>query len=115
MRFQGFTLGSVRIDGITYEHDVVIDRGQVSKRKKKPSKKFRAEIGHTPLSLAEKIPWKCRRLVVGTGIGALPVMEELRREAARRNIELLILPTVRAIQVLERDSTETNAVLHVTC
>ena len=115
MRFEGFTFGSVRIDGVTYEHDVVIDRGQVRKRKKKPSKKFRAEFGHTPLSLAEKIPWKCRRLVVGTGTGALPVMEELRREAARRNIELLILPTVRAIQVLERDSTETNAVLHVTC
>ena len=72
MRFEGFTFGSVRIDGITYEHDVVIDRGQVSKRKKKPSKKFRAEFGHTPLSLAEKIPWKCRRLVVGTGTGALP-------------------------------------------
>ena len=115
MRFEDFTFGSIRIDGVTYEHDVVIDRGQVRKRKKKPSKKFRAEFGHTPLSLAEKIPWKCRRLVVGTGTGTLPVMEELRREAARRNIELLILPTVRAIQVLERDSTETNAVLHVTC
>jgi hypothetical protein len=115
MRFEDFTFGSIRIDGVTYEHDVVIDRGQVCKRKKKPSKKFRAEFGHTPLSLVEKIPWKCRRLVVGTGTGALPVMEELRREAARRNIELLILPTVRAIQVLERDSTETNAVLHVTC
>ena len=115
MRFDDFTFGSVCIDGVTYEHDVVIDRGQVRKRKKKPSKKFRAEFGHTPLSLAEKIPWKCRRLVVGTGTGALPVMEELKREATRRNIELLILPTVRAIQVLERDSTETNAVLHVTC
>ena len=115
MRFEGFTFGSVRIDGVTYEHDVVIDRGQVRKRKKKPSKKFRAEFGHTPLSLAEKIPWKCRRLVVGTGTGALPVMEELKREAKRRNIELLILPTVRTIQVLERDSAETNAVLHVTC
>ena len=115
MRFEGFTFGSVRIDGVTYEHDVVIDRGQVRKRKKKPSKKFRAEFGHTPLSLAEKIPWKCRRLVVGTGAGALPVMDQLKREAKRRNIELLILPTVRAIRVLERDSTETNAVLHVTC
>ena len=115
MRFEGFTFGSVRIDGVTYEHDVVIDRGQVRKRKKKPSKKFRAEFGHTPLSLAEKIPWKCRRLVVGTGTGALPVMEELKREAKRRNIELLILPTVRAIRVLEGDSAETNAVLHVTC
>jgi hypothetical protein len=58
---------------------------------------------------------KCRRLVVGTGTGALPVMEDLMREAKRRNIELLIVPTVRAIQVLERDSTQTNAVLHVTC
>jgi hypothetical protein len=115
MRFDDFTFGSVCIDGVTYEHDVVIDRGQVSKRKKKLSKKFRGEFGHTPLSLEEKIPWKCRRLVVGTGTGALPVMEELKREAKRRKIELLILPTVRAIQVLERDSTETNAVLHVTC
>jgi len=43
------------------------------------------------------------------------VMEELKHEAKRRKIELLILPTVRAIQVLERDSAETNAVLHVTC
>jgi hypothetical protein len=67
MRFEDFTFGSIRIDGVTYEHDVVIDRGQVRKRKKKPSKKFRAEFGHTPLSLAEKIPWKCRCLVVGTG------------------------------------------------
>ena len=115
MRFDDFTFGSICIDGVTYEHDVVIDRGQVSKRKKKLSKQFRGEFGHTPLSLEEKIPWKCRRLVVGTGTGALPVMEELKHEAKRRKIELLILPTVRAIQVLERDSTETNAVLHVTC
>src|SRR5215469_13586448 len=102
MRFDDFTFGSICIDGVTYEHDVVIDRGQVSKRKKKLSKQFRGEFGHTPLSLEEKIPWKCRRLVVGTGTGALPVMEELKREAKRRKIELLILPTVRAIQVLER-------------
>ena len=67
MRFEDFTFGSIRIDGVTYEHDVVIDRGWVRKRKKKPSKKYRAEFGHTPLSLEEKIPWQCRRLVVGTG------------------------------------------------
>ena len=115
MRFEAFTFGSIRIDGVTYEHDVVIDRGQVRKRKKKPSKKFRDEFGHTPLSLEEKIPWQCRRLVVGTGTGALPVMEELKREAKRRRIELLIVPTIKAIEVLERDATETNAVLHVTC
>src|SRR5262245_59665562 len=115
MRFEHFVFGSIRIDGVTYEHDVVIDHGEVRKRKKKPSKKFRGEFGHTPLSLEEKIPWKCRRLVVGTGTGALPVMQEVKREAKRRNIELLILPTVQAIEVLERDPADTNAVLHVTC
>jgi hypothetical protein len=41
MRFEAFSFGSIRIDGVTYEHDVVIDHGRVRKRKKKPSKKFR--------------------------------------------------------------------------
>jgi hypothetical protein len=45
MRFQKFSFGAIQIDGVTYEHDVVIDRGDVRKRKKKPSKKFRAEFG----------------------------------------------------------------------
>jgi hypothetical protein len=115
MRFEEFTFGSIRIDGVTYEHDVVIDRGWVRKRKKKPSKKFRFQFGHTPLSLEEKIPWQCGRLVVGTGTGALPVMQAVKREAKRRKIDLLILPTVQAIEVLERNSADTNAVLHVTC
>ena len=62
MRFEAFSFGSIRINGVTYEHDVLIDRGEVHKRKKKPSKKFRADFGHTPVSVEEKIPWKCRRL-----------------------------------------------------
>ena len=52
-RFEAFSFGSIRIDGVTYEHDVLIDRGQVRKRKKKPSKKFREAFGHTPLSAEE--------------------------------------------------------------
>src|SRR5229473_4994344 len=54
MRFEKFSFGSIRIDGVTHEHDVVIDRGTVRKRKKKPSKKFRDAFGHTPL------PWRKR-------------------------------------------------------
>jgi len=88
MRFERVSFGSIRIDETTYEHDVVIDRGRVRRRKKKPSKQFRGEFGHTPLSIEEKIPWKCRRLVVGTGTGALPVMEEVKREARSRKIKL---------------------------
>jgi len=115
VRFEGFSFGSIRIDGVSYDHDVVIDRGEVSKRKKKASKKFRESFGHTPLSLEENIPWKCCRLVLGTGTGALPVMEEVKAEAKRRKIELLILPTAEAIEILKQKAEGTNAILHVTC
>jgi hypothetical protein len=115
IRFDAFAFGSIRIDGITYEHDVVIEQEEVRKRKKKPSKKYRGEFGHTPLSAEEEIPWTCRRLVIGTGTGALPVMDEVKREAARRRIKLLILPTVEAIEELNKHPRNTNAILHVTC
>ena len=114
-RFEAFSFGSIRIDGVTYEHDVLIDRGQVCKRKKKPSKKFREAFGHTPLSAKEEIPWKCRRLVIGTGTGALPVMDEVKKEAERRHVQLLMLPTAKAIEELRANPEDTNAILHVTC
>ena len=114
-RFDAFSFGSIRIDGVTYEHDVLIESGQVRKRKKKPSKRFREVFGHTPLSAEEKIPWRCRRLIVGTGTGALPVMEEVKKEAKRRHVQLLILPTAKAIEELRKNPEDTNAILHITC
>lgn len=99
-----------------YEHDVVLDRGTIRPRKKKPSKPFRDAFGHTPLSTEEQIPWKCRRLVIGTGMhGALPIMNDVKREAARRDVDLVILPTAEAIKALRKRSKKTNAILHVTC
>ena len=116
MHFGNFSFGSLQIDGSTYEHDVVIDRGEISKRKKKVSKQYRDEFGHTPLSVEETIPWKCRQLVIGTGAyGRLPVMQEVRLEAERRKIKLLVLPTIEAIERLNQDPKDTNAILHVTC
>jgi hypothetical protein len=115
MVFDKFSFGSICINGMLYDHDVVIDRGKVRKRDKKPSKKFRDDFGHTPLSIEEEIPWKCSRLVIGTGGGALPVMKEVKREARQREIELIIVPTEQAIQVLKDGSQDTNAILHVTC
>src|SRR5271166_1688567 len=113
MRFEEFSFGSIRIDGVSYGHDVVIDRGEIRKRKKKASKKFREAFGHTPLSLEEGIPWRCHCLVVGTGTGALPVMKEVQVEAKRRKVELVIVPTEQAIELLKQKPSHTNAVLHV--
>jgi len=53
--------------------------------------------------------------VIGTGTGALPVMDEVKQEAKRRKIKLVILPTKKAIQELKKEPSETNAILHVTC
>jgi hypothetical protein len=116
MKIQKFTFGSIQIDGVRFEYDVVIEGGRVRKRKKKASKRFRESFGHTPLSADEDIPWTCRQLVIGTGAyGALPVMNDVKHEAVRRGVELVILPTPAAIEVLKDASEQTNAILHVTC
>jgi hypothetical protein len=116
VRFDSYSFGAISIDGTTYEHDVIINRGSISKRKKKKSKPFRDASGHTPLSAEEPIPWKCRRLVVGTGAdGKLPIMDEVIREAARRRVDLVALPTGEAVDLLRRSPEGTNALLHVTC
>lgn len=115
MHFEAFSFGSVCIDGVTYQHDVVIDRGEVRKRKKKPSRQFREAFGHTPLSAREDIPWNCSQLVIGTGTGALPVMEDVKREARHRHVDLVILPTAEAIARLEAHPRGANAILHLTC
>ena len=116
MRFDSYSFGAITIDGVTYEHDVVIDHGSISKRSKKGSKPYRDRFGHTPLSAKEDIPWTCERLVIGTGAsGSLPVMDDVLREAERRGVEVVVTPTKQAMDLLSKDPKETNAVLHVTC
>ena len=34
MRFTGYPFGSIRMDGVTYDHDLIIDHGKIRKRKK---------------------------------------------------------------------------------
>src|ERR1700686_4884277 len=48
MDFGKFHFGRIEIDGVIYERDVVIDRGRIRKRKKKPSKKIPREVRTYP-------------------------------------------------------------------
>jgi hypothetical protein len=34
VQFQEYFFGSIRIDGVTYDHDLIVDRGRIRKRKK---------------------------------------------------------------------------------
>ena len=117
MKAQLVKFGSIEIDGRTYDHDVVIEQGEVRKRVKKPSKPHRAQYGHTPLSADEEIPWGGSRLIIGTGAyGSLPIMPALNQEADRRGVELVASPTADACGLIaDLDRRDVNAILHVTC
>ena len=109
-------VSSVEIDGRKYTRDVILDQGQAAQTEEKPSREFREEFGHTPVSLKEEIPWKCKHLAVGTGmLGHLPVMDEVKAEAHQRGVELVLGPTPGAVQMLRDNPDDTNAILHVTC
>ena len=117
MKAKLISFGVIEIDGERFEHDVVIERGKVTKRKKGPSKPFRDEYGHTPLSAQEAIPWSGRRLIIGTGFyGDLPLTPEVYQEARRRRVELIAEPTEDACKLLTGlDDDQIFAILHVTC
>ena len=115
-RLVGF--GELEIDGKRYNHDVVIEAGQVRKRKKKASRARRGEYGHTPLTAAEDLPWGGTRLIIGTGAyGALPITPDVKEEADRREVEIVAQPTEEACGLICQieDDGDINAVLHITC
>lgn len=112
--YPGF--GSIVVEGEQFDSDVVIEEGSVRRRRKGPSKAYRSQYGHTPLSADEEIPWSGGRLIVGTGAsGRLPLTPELVAEAEARGVELIALPTAEACEVLRSTDGPTNAILHVTC
>jgi hypothetical protein len=110
--------GVIKVDGKTYEKDIVIENGKVKKRKKGKSKDLKAKYGHTPLTSLEKtIPWDCQTLVIGTGkYGRLPVVDEFKAEAKKRGVKLVILKTAEAVKYyLDNFGPGINAIFHITC
>ena len=109
--------GSIEVEGLRYEHDIVIDGGTVRQRKKKPSKPYRSEFGHTPLSADEELPWRGSQLIIGTGAyGSLPITPDVNEAADRRGVTLIAVPTREACQLIsDLDADQVHAVLHVTC
>jgi hypothetical protein len=42
-------------------------------------------------------------------------MQEVRDEARRREVDLVVVPTAEAVGVLTKAAAHTNAILHLTC
>ena len=117
MQARWIAFGEIEVEGERYTHDVVIDAGVVRKRVKKPSKAYRDQFGHTPLSVKEDIPWGGALLIVGTGgSGSLPIMPGVWKEAKQRGVELVAAPTEEALRLLgDLAAKDVFAVVHVTC
>jgi len=117
MKIRMQTFGEIEVEGERYDCDLVIEQGRIGKRRKGPSKAFRARFGHTPLSAQEAIPWHSKQLYVGTGMhGALPIMSEVYAAAEEKGIEVIARPTPELCAVLQTlEPKKINAVLHVTC
>lgn len=117
LKLEGLSFGQLTVNGRAYDRDVVIAADQVRERRKGPSRVERDRYGHTPLTLREEIPWDCEVLVIGTGMdGQLPVADEVKEEAKRRGVKLILLRTPQAVEHLrENHRPGVNAILHITC
>jgi hypothetical protein len=110
--------GEVVIDGEKYEKDLVINTdGTITKRKKKMSKKFKPDYGHTPLSekeldiLEEQKP---EVVYIGTGYdGALPITP--KAQTILKNYPTIVGPTPEIIPKLAADKRKLVAIIHLTC
>ncbi len=109
--------GRIIVAGVEYDHDVIIESGEVSARSKRPSKALRARYGHTPLSEAEVIPWSHPRLIIGSGYsGRLPITPGVHDAARANGVGIEVMPTAEACAVLRQlGPSDCNAILHVTC
>ena len=110
--------GWVEIDGIRYDHDVIMhtDRS-VTKRSKKKSKKFKNLFGHTPLSdhdLRFLDNDQAHIIYIGTGqYGDLPITTEAHTILSKK--EVIIRPTPDILNLLEDEQRPFAAVIHVSC
>ena len=110
--------GWIEAGDTRYEHDIVIHTdGTVSKRKKKLSKPYAGEYGHTPLSAEELAFLKKERpkvVYIGTGqYGDLPLTPDAA--ALLERYKTVVRPTPELLPLLEKEDRKYAAVLHVTC
>lgn len=117
MKIRLVSFGELEIDGKHYTNDVVIEEGRIRKRKKRPSKDYRDQYKHTPLSSLEDIPWHGDTLFIGTGkYGSLPIMPSVYDEAKKRGVDVVAMPTDELCRLLNNyASKKVNAIIHITC
>jgi hypothetical protein len=110
--------GWVEIDGVRYDHDVIVHRNRsVEKRSKKKSRKCRGSFRHTPLADSE-IGFLHKEnpeiVYIGTGqFDDLPITLDALKILAK--FRAIIRPTPEIMNFLADEHRPFAAVLHVKC
>ncbi|UUX92887.1 hypothetical protein [Methanoplanus endosymbiosus] len=110
--------GWIRINGETFEYDIVIHTdGSITRRNRKGSKKLKGIYGHTPLTSDELEFLREERpevVYVGTGQnGALPITPDAEEILA--DYRAVIGTTPEIIPEIKVETRKYSAIIHVTC
>lgn len=120
MKIGSTEFGSITINGTTYSHDILIHlSGEVTKRKKKLSKKYYGTSHIISLEEAEFIYEKgCKTLVVGAGqYGNVTLSPEAAEFFEHHDCRVILQPTPEAIDTYNKTGDKAKAIglFHVTC
>jgi len=110
--------GSITIEGEMYEHDVIIRlNSDVEKRKKKLSKAIYGTSHIISLDEAKYVYEKgTQRLILGTGqFGNVRLSEGAADYFKRKNCDVELLPTPKAIRAWNDAEGAVIGLFHVTC
>jgi hypothetical protein len=120
MKIDSTEFGSITINGTTYAHDILIRlSGEVTKRKKKLSKKYYGTSHIISREEAEFIYEKgCDTLVLGAGqYGNVTLSAEAAEFFRQHDCQVILLPTPDAIKTYNTTSSKARTIglFHVTC
>ncbi len=110
--------GSITVDGVRYEHDIIIRlSGKVRKRKTALSKEVHG-TSHK-ISMAEILELyrpSAERLIIGTGHeDQVRLSPEAAEFLAKHKVNATLLPTPKAIKEWNRAEGYVLGLFHVTC
>ena len=117
-RIDDTRFGSITIEGMVSEHDVIIRlNGQVDKRKKKLSKAVYGTSHIVSLDEAKHVYEEgAEQLVIGTGQqGMVKLSNEATEYLQRKKCLVELLPTRDAIQAWNEAEGAVIGLFHVTC
>ncbi|MDI6739670.1 MAG: MTH938/NDUFAF3 family protein [Candidatus Edwardsbacteria bacterium] len=113
MKIDSYSFGAMTIDGRTYKSDLILHSDRIDDG-------WRRKQGHhcclADLSAALQI--NPGVLIIGTGdSGLMPVGDDLRDHCRKNKIELIVLPTARAVAAYNGCPNKASAIaaFHLTC